>query len=416
MNTLAYRNDLRNIKRKLPIVNFISFLAISFIEFAIPYIAVSNLGATPFFVAGLGIARYLPQVAFAQRAANIINKGGYKKGLIFSEILRVLAFIISILALFVEGYWTYILFTLATILISVASLYTGISISVLVPYISSGKSRTNLYSHLAVSESSADALGPFLGGLLIGSLGSKSIFVVAIIAAACCLVIFIKFPLLNIKTDRVEAKDNYSDSLLSGFKINFRNTPLRLISIWGFVYNFGQSVFMSFFLIVLIQKSDISAEKYGLLMSAGIVFAVIGSYLPNIFSRLSNLSKMTFSIISALALLSYTVMGFSVVFYTTVLIVLLGMILDELFSAASGVYISNYRSNVISHEERAISSAANRSLGMFAVVLGYAAGATLSIFFNYDLILIFVAVAMGLISFSMFHKKIINENITNIED
>ncbi len=57
------------------------------------------------------------------------------------------------------------------------------------------------------------------------------------------------------------------------------------------------------------------------------------------------------------------------------LIVWISAAVDELFSASSAVFIATVRARVISDEERPIATAANRTVGMMSVVVGYSVGA-----------------------------------------
>jgi len=57
----------------LPVATFLSYLAIAVVEFAVPFVAVSQLGAGALVVAILGICRFAPQVLLAGLAARVVD-------------------------------------------------------------------------------------------------------------------------------------------------------------------------------------------------------------------------------------------------------------------------------------------------------------------------------------------------------
>lgn len=377
-NSKINNND--EIYKNLPAVNFVSFLAIGLIEFAIPYVGVSYLDAGPLFISCAAIGRYLPQVIFSSWSAKVVAQRGYRDVCIGSELLRIIAFCVCIIALFFPPLVAATLYIFATVLVSMASILTNVAINVVVPLIAEKDRRIRLFSHLSVTESSADAGAPFLAGVLLALWSPGYLYGISVAAAAAALLLFRSLP--DVRSDIpipvAVGGEQRSYNLRYGIALNFSKGPLQRLSIWSIIYNCGQSVIMAVFLVVLFQRTGISSFEYGVMSASAVGFAILGAYLPVILSRIG-LRRISFlQLFGALTLLAYFMQGWGLGFlYGTacICIVWISMMLDELFSAGSAVFIATIRAEIISDEERPIATAANRTVGMMSVVAGYSIGA-----------------------------------------
>lgn len=415
MSLRASKIDGDKLYRRLPSVNFISFFSIALIEFAIPYIAVSQMNASPVVIAALGISRYLPQVLFAGWSARIVNNKGYRFAILLSESLRVAAFLICLLAVWTFEVWAFVFFVAATIAVSVASVLTGVAVAVVVPLSANGARRSRFFSNLSVAESVADAGGPFIGGVIVGSLGSQAVFAVAALGALAAFAILLTLPHIMAIKDACTVTGSWAKgSLWEGFRINFGRPGLKFITWWGVVYNGGQSIFMASFLIVLLERTALGSFGYGIFMASAVAFAILGAYMPQYVEKLPGSQRPIFPIVASLALIAYFVQGVSLALLQgtiALILVWVGMILDEGCSAASGVFISTYRAREISDEDRAAATAANRTVGMLSVVIGYAVGAGLSLATQSGLVLLVIGLAMSCGSALVFNKVVLESRV-----
>ncbi|TDU69020.1 transposase [Streptomyces sp. KS 21] len=126
-------------------------VAIAAVEFAVPFVAASALGASSLVIAGLGICRFAPQVLLARTAALVVERYDQRAVMLGSELLRVLAFLLSALALAVGPGWGLAVFGLANIALACGSVLTSISTQVLVPAVFPDKDLPGIYARLSIA-------------------------------------------------------------------------------------------------------------------------------------------------------------------------------------------------------------------------------------------------------------------------
>ncbi|MEU0929009.1 hypothetical protein ACFV47_37910 [Streptomyces solisilvae] len=111
----------------LPIANFLSYFAIAAVEFSVPFVAVSTLGANSVVIAALGVCRFAPQVLLARSAAHVVERYDLRTVMLGSELLRVAAFVLSALALAVSSGIGLAIFAAANIMLACASNLTSVA-------------------------------------------------------------------------------------------------------------------------------------------------------------------------------------------------------------------------------------------------------------------------------------------------
>jgi hypothetical protein len=362
----------------LPIANFLSYFAIAAVEFSVPFVAVSTLGANSLVIAGLGICRFAPQVLLARAAARVVERYDQRTVMLGSELLRVVAFILSAFALAVAPSVGLGVFGVANVALACASVLTAVSTQVLVPAVFADEMLPSVYFRLGIAESSADALAPFFTGLGLGALGVSPTFGVAAALAVCACALLLRVPQIRVQVEppgRDEVVITSRATLRRGLQLNLHTSPLRIITVWAVSYNFGQCIIEALLLVALVKHTPITSTSYGVIRTCAVLFAVLGAYLAErLPTRLR--SGLGTSLFGCGAVASYAVVGVGVYVggMTGLVLVLVGFAVDEFCSGVVLVRIQAFRARAIARTDRAIAVAAYRAVNMTAVPAGFAVG------------------------------------------
>ncbi|MFF1496624.1 MFS transporter [Streptomyces sp. NPDC058304] len=379
------------LRSALPVANFLSFFAIAAVEFAVPFVAVSTLGASSLVIAGLGICRFAPQVLLARTAALVVERYDQRTVMLGSELLRVLAFLLSALALAVGPGWGLAVFGLANIALACGSVLTSVSTQVLVPAVFPDKDLPGIYARLSIAESTADGLAPFLTGVGLGLLGVSSTFAVAAALALGACALLVRIPRIRVPADAREDADAGKQrtgapgrtTLRRGLRLNLATPPLRILTGWAVAYNLGQCIIEALLLIALLDQTPITAAGYGVLRTCVVLFAALGaSVTERLPARLR--TGLGTSVFGCGAVASYALLGLGVHLggATGLALVLAGFVIDEFCSGVVLVRIQTFRARAIAQEDRAIATAAYRAANLTAVPVGFALGGVAGLFLS----------------------------------
>ncbi|MFF1341931.1 MFS transporter [Streptomyces sp. NPDC058290] len=381
------------LRTALPVANFLSFFAIAAVEFAVPFVAVSTLGASSLVIAALGICRFAPQVLLARTAALVVERYDQRTVMLGSELLRVLAFLLSALALAAGPGWGPAVFGLANIALACGSVLTSVSTQVLVPAVFPDKALPGIYARLGIAESAADGLAPFLTGVGLGLLGVSSTFGAAAVLALCACALLVRIP--RIRVPAADQEDGATGAgtdtgkgageqaagsagrttLWRGLRLNLATPPLRILTVWAVAYNLGQCVIEALLLIALLDQTPLTAAGYGVLRSCVVLFAVLGASVTERLPAPLRTGLGT-AVFGAGAVASYALLGLGVYLGGApgLALVLAGFVLDEFCSGVVLVRIQTFRARAIAQEDRAIATAAYRAANLTAVPVGFALG------------------------------------------
>lgn len=369
--------------RNLPRANFVSFLAIAIVEFAVPFLAVSTLGATSAVVSLLAIARFLPALLVSEAASRQVTRHGYRHAMILAEGLRVLAFAAAVVGALVDTHglaW----FVAALAIVSIAGALSGVAIGDAVPYLTHGAGRVQMYSRLSIAESGADAIGPFVGGVLLAWVAAPPAFVVCAVLAALAVRLFTSLPRQEgtpPEATSAPAAEGTSLTIVTGLRVNLGEPVIRRIFLWMLLYNLGQSVVMSVFLIAVTDDLGLGAQAYGVLASVVVVFAIVGAWWAGRVVPRAGWAGRLFQVAGISTMAAYVLIALSFTAPVQVAVVLLAVCLavEEFFSAVTGILVSGYRAAYVPEALRPGSIAANRACVAIAVVIGYGIGGFLGL-------------------------------------
>jgi MFS transporter len=394
-----HRDILADVRSQLPAANFFSFFAIALIEFSIPYISVVEFGANSIVVACLGVCRFAPQVLLSGLSAHLVGKHDQRSILVMSELFRIIAFLTIASATFLSSELSLAFFCISSFLMGFSSILTAVSISVVVPKVAEGRRRATLFSHLNIAESSADGLGPFLGGVLLGAIGTSLTFSLSALFTAAVLYIFFRFPQLNVSNDLQNDLSLRSRPKLERFlfdvRLNFSSKALSAITIWALVYNFGQSIIESVLLIAITEDFNLSAHAFGVIKGSAVLFAVVGAYLGAKL-RAPLYGGMGISIFGFLALMSYFFLAIGAFLHglPSLVLVFIAFAIDELSSGIVLILVQTFRANIFSDDIRASATASYRSINMIATPLGFLIGGCSGYFFTAENVVMISSVLM----------------------
>ncbi|SEO01412.1 MFS transporter [Cryobacterium luteum] len=402
MSTLKEQADeqRRTLRRSFPAATFLSYFAIGIIEFAIPFVAVSELGASALVLAVLGVCRFAPQVLLSGLAAKIVNSTNQRRVLVAAEIFRAAAFAIAALALFASPAATLVVFGIASVVMAWASTLTAVSTQVVVPAVFAGRELTTVYSRLSISESLGDGLAPFLSGIGISALGVSGTFAVSGVLALGACSFLVTVPRVLASSEDVDVDVGVGPSrgrkgLRNGLAINFSTAPMIALTIWAIAYNLGQSAIEPLVLISLLAATPVTVASYGLIRSVSVLFAVVGAAFAGRLPRAIR-SGLGISVFGFAAISSYALVGLGVVLggYEGLVVVFVGFAIDEFCSGVVLVLLQSYRGSTISLANRADAAATFRAACLLAIPVGLLAGGFSGIVLPPTTVIVFVGVAM----------------------
>jgi MFS family permease len=396
----------------LPVASFLSFFAIAAIEFSVPFVAVTRLGATSLVIGTLGICRFLPQVLLSTPATRIAERYNQRAVMLGSELLRVLAFLLAAIALAVAPRVGIAIFALANIALACGSILTAVSTQVLVTAAFTDSELPRIYSRLGMAESSADAAAPFLTGLCLAKVGLSPTFSGAAVMALCACALLVRVPQVRAparapSSDDAGVQAPARSTLRRGLAINFRSGPLRIITVWAVSYNLGQCIIMALLLVSLVGRTPITATYFGAIQTCAVLFAVLGAFLSE---RLPSwlCSGLGTSVFGCGAVASYAILGTGAYLggMTGLVLVLAGFVLDEFCSGIVLVRIQAFRASAIAPEDRPIALAAYRAINLTAVPVGFALGGIAGIITRPPDILFVVGLLMILPGILIFSRSV----------
>jgi len=142
------------------------------------------------------------------------------------------------------------------------------------------------------------------------------------------------------------------------------------------VYNLGQSIVMSVFLIAVTRDMGLTATEFGVLSSAVVIFAIAGAWWAGKIVHRIEWSGRLFQLAGMGTMAAYLLLGLSFLAPTLAAVFALSicLALEEFCSAVAGILIAEYRATVVPQERRPGVIAANRATVALSVVAGYGIG------------------------------------------
>lgn len=399
-DTTRVSSSAFGIQKTLPAANFLSYFAIAVVEFAIPFVAVTQLGASALVVAILGVARFAPQVLLAGIAARLVNRLNQRRVLILAELFRVAAFGIAAAALLVSDSAALVVFTIASMAMAWASTLTAISTQVVVPAMFTGRDLTKMYSRLSIAESLGDGTAPFLAGLGIAAVGTSGTFAISAVLALAACSLLLRVPRLFVNEEAAAAPPSgaprkSASGVKNGIAVNFGSPSMAILTCWAVAYNLGQSIIEPVVLLSLLATTPLTATSYGLIRSAAVLFAVLGAVLSDRLPlSLRNGRGIAIFGIGAIASYSLVAVGVNAGDTSGLIFTFVGFAVDEFCSGVVLVLLQTYRGSSISITDRADAAGVFRSVCLIAVPVGLLIGGVAGIAVEPSLLILIVGLAM----------------------
>ncbi|KYD24098.1 MFS transporter [Geobacillus sp. FSL W8-0032] len=175
-----------------------------------------------------------------------------------------------------------------------------------IPDIYSKEELAGINSLLQFSRSSANLLGPALGGVIIGIFGEEltMLFISCALLISSILMLGIKNP------NKVTIERTRKLNIIKNIKYILKNNILKTIVLTTSTINFSMSMSGAIAIIFLIKDLKLSESLTGIILSLGGIGALLGSFItPRLIKKFDVLSVMIFGpIIPSFGLLF---MGFS---------------------------------------------------------------------------------------------------------
>jgi hypothetical protein len=398
--------------KTLPTANFLSYFAIAIVEFAIPFVAVTQLGATALVVAILGVARFAPQVLLAGIAARLVNRLNQRRILVLSELFRVAAFGIAASALLVSNSAALAVFIVASIAMAWASTLTAISTQVVVPAMFAGRDLSKMYSRLSIAETLGDGTAPFLAGLGIAAIGTSGTFAISAVLALAACSLLLRVPKLLVADEAAAAPragglHTSKSGIRNGVAINFGSPSMAILTCWAVAYNLGQSIIEPLVLLSLLASTPLTATSYGVMRSAAVLFAVLGAILSDRLPVvLRNGRGIALFGIGAIGSYSLVAVGVNLGDIAGLIFTFAGFALDEFCSGVVLVLLQTYRGSSIALSDRADAASVFRAVCLMAVPVGLLTGGVAGTVLEPNLLILIVGLAMIIPGLPLLSAKV----------
>ncbi|GAB6524601.1 MFS transporter [Bacillus cereus] len=167
------------------------------------------------------------------------------------------------------------------------------------PDIYTNKELSSINGLIQFARSSANLIGPALGGICIGILGETyTLLCISIcLIVSCITIITIKGPKKKQNKNIQEKKVvNKKSTRIENLKYIFKNNILRTLVFTTGTINFAISMYTAIVVIFLVKDLNLSTSLTGILMSLSGIGAIIGSFLaPKLINKFGVIKVMVFA-------------------------------------------------------------------------------------------------------------------------
>jgi MFS family permease len=270
-------------------------LAIDMLMLLIPIIGLKTLDLNNSSIGAAVALSSMGYLFFGYVAGIIADKWGKKKVLISSLFLKSITF----------GYFSYLVLTANLTPVIFFVLITFLSLVLVIiettmtswmPEICETDELPSINGVIQFSRSSANLIGPALGGLIIGFFGeSSTLFIISLMIIISAIIIFTIRQLETSKPRYNNVLTRSNKFKLDNFIIVIKNPVLRSIVLTTATINFSFAIFTAMSIIFLIEELTISTALTGILISLGGIGAIIGSLIaPRLIKKYGVLNVMVY--------------------------------------------------------------------------------------------------------------------------
>ena len=263
--------------RRLWLAASVSAVGSEVTALALPLVAILVLKASAFEVAALAAAQLLAFALFALPAGVWADRVSRKGVLVVTDLGRA-AILILVPVAGVAGILSMPLLYVIAFAASTLTVFFGIAHQAILPEIVDRDRLAEGNSRLSLSASTAQVIGPSIGGFLVGVLTAP----VAIVVDALSFLGSAAF-LFGMRTSRprpahaTRPRASLVQEIVVGLRFYRGNRLLMAASSAVVSLNFGFHLASSIFLVFLVRELAMSPQNLGLALSVGSIGAVIGA-------------------------------------------------------------------------------------------------------------------------------------------
>ena len=255
--------------------NILAQLAEQIALAASPLVAVLAFSATAAQTSWIQAAQTLPFLLMSIPSGLLADRFSHRRVLVFSEIIRTLAFVFIGGLLLSKQLNLYGLALLGFVGATATVVYT-VTAPAIIPSLVPTSRLTLANGKIEVARTTAFAFGPAIAGSLVAWAGGFITFTVTAALSACAAALLFRLP-----TSSARPQPKRRDPLREigeGLSFVFRNRYLRPIFVTQFLFGIAMFIVLGVFVPYAINDMNLSAQTTGLVLSAYGIGMVLGAW------------------------------------------------------------------------------------------------------------------------------------------
>lgn len=225
-------------------------------------------------------ASTLPGVLISPFAGVIVDRTSRKKLLITMDLLRGIC-VVSLSIMAYTGKLKIWMLFFTGIVLSICTAIFSPGVNSVIPDLVTKEKITNANSIFAVASNGASMVGSAFGGFLFQIIGSCLMFLfngISFLFSGISL-LFVKVPVVKKEEDK-----NFFEDLKDGFYFIWKLKGLRYVIIMAAFINFFFNIALVLFLPLFQKTNYLGAAKYGIVMAAFMLGALVGFIITSIIN------------------------------------------------------------------------------------------------------------------------------------
>jgi MFS family permease len=252
---------------------------------ALPLVAVLTLGSSPFDVALLTAAGYLPSLLFGLAAGSLADRIDRRRLLIAADIARA-ATLLAVPAAAVAGWLSAPTLVIVAFLVGTGTVVFDVAVQALTPALLGEDELVRGNARLQLAEQSVGLIGPAAGGALVAVVGAP----LAVLADAASYLASAGFVATIASPPREPAGVGSAapgasaaagGGALEGLRFVATHPLLRVTAASSFLINLGARGIEALLIVALVRIGGLGPGGVGLVLSGGAVGFVIGALLAD---------------------------------------------------------------------------------------------------------------------------------------
>jgi MFS family permease len=253
-----------------------SAIGSQFTAVALPLLAALSLGASPMAFGVLAAAAGFPHLLFGLLAGAWVDRLRRRPVMIAADVARaVLLATIPVAAAL--GVLRIELLVAVAFLVETFTVFFDIAYLSYIPSLVSREDLVEANSRLEASASSAQVVGPALGGTLVRVLGAPLALLVDTLTYLVSAMLIWRIRAHEAPVERTGAAMGLRAEIGQGLRAVWQTPVLRALALSSTVMNVAGFLFLSIYVLYMTRELGLGAEAVGLVFAAGGAGALLGS-------------------------------------------------------------------------------------------------------------------------------------------